>query len=43
MCNTPSLIYHIQGQRYFGCTRIGEFLCEKEAIRKGCKPTGNGQ
>ena len=24
-CNTPSLIYHFQGERYFGCTRTGEF------------------
>jgi len=23
-CNTPSLVYHFQGERYFGCTRIGE-------------------
>jgi hypothetical protein len=39
-CNTPSLIYHFQGERYFGCTRIG---CEQEAIRKKCRPTHNGQ
>jgi hypothetical protein len=28
-CNTPSHIYHFQGQRYFGCTKTGEFLCEQ--------------
>ena len=24
-CNTPSLIYHFQGERYFGCTRTGKY------------------
>jgi hypothetical protein len=42
-CNTPSHIYHFQGQRYFGCTKTGGFLCEQDAIGKGCKPTRNGQ
>jgi hypothetical protein len=42
-CNTPSHIYHFQGQRYFGCTKTGEFLCEHDAIHKGCRPTHNGQ
>ncbi len=42
-CNTPSLIYHFQGQRYFRCTKTGEFLCEQDAIRKMCRPTHNGQ
>jgi hypothetical protein len=42
-CNTPSHIYHFKGERYFGCTRTGEFLCEQDAIRKGCRPTRNGQ
>jgi hypothetical protein len=23
---------------YFGCTKTGGFLCEQDAIRKGCKP-----
>jgi hypothetical protein len=42
-CNTPSHIYHFQGERYFGCTKTGEFLCQKEAESKGCRPTHNGQ
>jgi hypothetical protein len=42
-CNIPSHIYHFKGERYFGCTRTGEFLCEQDAIRKCCRPTRNGQ
>ncbi len=42
-CNTPSHIYHFQGQRYFGCTKTGKFQCEHDAIGEECKPTGNGQ
>ena len=42
-CNTPSLIYHFQGERYFGCTKTGEFLCEHNAVLKGCRQTRNGQ
>jgi hypothetical protein len=42
-CNLPSLIYHFQGERNFGCTKTGEFLCQQEAERKGCRPTHNGQ
>jgi hypothetical protein len=42
-CNTPSLVYHFQGQRYFGCTRTGKFLCEQDAVRERCRPTHNGQ
>jgi hypothetical protein len=42
-CNTPSLIYHFQGERYFGCTRTGKFQCEKDAIHDRCRATRNGQ
>jgi hypothetical protein len=42
-CNTPSHIYHFKGERYFGCTRTGEFLCEQDAVLEGCRPTRNGQ
>jgi hypothetical protein len=41
--NTRSGVYHYQGERYFGSTRQGEFLCEKEARREGDRPTRNGQ
>jgi hypothetical protein len=42
-CNIPSHICHFKGERYFGCTKTGEFLCEHDAIRKCCRPTRNGQ
>ena len=38
-CNLPSLIYHFQGERYFGCTKTGKFECERDAIREGCRST----
>jgi hypothetical protein len=30
-CNTPSGVYHFEGERYFGCTKAGKFLCEQVA------------
>ena len=42
-CNLPSCIYHFQGERYFGCTRTGKFLCQHDADREGDRPTQNGQ
>jgi hypothetical protein len=41
--NTPSHVYHFQGQRYFGCTKSGKFLCQHDADHEGDRPTHNGQ
>lgn len=41
--NIPSGIYHYRGERYFGSTKHGKFVCEKEALREGDRPTRNGQ
>ncbi len=41
--NTRSGVYHYQGERYFGSTQQGKFLCEKDALREGDRPTRNGQ
>jgi hypothetical protein len=41
--NTRSGVYHYQGERYFGSTQAGKFLCEKAALRDGDRPTRNGQ
>ena len=41
--NTRSGIYHFQGERWFGSTREGRFLCEHDADREGDRPTHNGQ
>ncbi len=41
--NTRSGVYHYQGERYFGSTKEGKFLCEKDALREGDRVTHNGQ
>jgi hypothetical protein len=41
--NTRSHIYHFQGERYFGSTKQGKFICERDADKEGDRPTHNGQ
>ena len=41
--NTRSGVYHFQGERYFGSTKVGKFMCEQAADREGDRPTHNGQ
>lgn len=41
--NTRSHIYHFQGERYFGSTKEGKFICEHDADKEGDRPTHNGQ
>jgi hypothetical protein len=41
--NTRSGVYHFEGERYFGSTKQGKFLCEKDARAEGDRPTKNGQ
>jgi hypothetical protein len=41
--NTRSHIYHFQGERYFGSTKKGKFMCERAADKEGDRPTHNGQ
>jgi hypothetical protein len=41
--NTRSGVYHYRGERYFGSTRQGKFICERDAMREGDRPTRNGQ
>ena len=41
--NTRSGVYHYRGERYFGSTKQGKFVCEKDALREGDRATGNGQ
>jgi hypothetical protein len=41
--NIPSKIYHLKGQRYFGCTKNGKFMCQHDADREGDRPDLNGQ
>ncbi len=41
--NTNSGVYHYRGERYFGNTKQGKFICERDALREGDRPTRNGQ
>jgi hypothetical protein len=41
--NIPSHIYHFPGQRYFGCTKNGKFMCQRDADREGDRGALNGQ
>jgi hypothetical protein len=41
--NTNSHVYHFEGERYFGNTARGKFLCEHAADKEGDRPTHNGQ
>ncbi len=41
--NIPTGIYHMQGMRWYGATKSGAYVCEKEADRAGDRETRNGQ
>jgi hypothetical protein len=41
--NIPSHIYHFPGQRYFGCTKDGKFMCQRDADHEGDRLTRNEQ
>jgi len=41
--NTHSGVYHFRGERDFGNTKSGKYLCEKAADAEGDRPTRNGQ
>jgi hypothetical protein len=41
--NRPTGIYHFKGERWYGRTRSGAYVCEKEADQAGDRATRNGQ
>jgi hypothetical protein len=41
--NTRSGVYHYHGERWYGRTEEGAYVCEKEADDAGDRPTRNGQ
>jgi hypothetical protein len=41
--NIPTGIYHMQGERWYGRTKSGAYVCEKEADKAGDRETRNGQ
>lgn len=41
--NLPSGVYHFPGQRWYGATKNGAYVCRKEADKAGDRATKNGQ
>ncbi len=41
--NLPTGVYHFKGQRWYGNTKSGAFVCKAEADKAGDRPTKNGQ
>ena len=41
--NIPSGIYHFKGQRWYGHTKSGAYVCKQEADRVGDRGSFNGQ
>lgn len=41
--NLPSGIYHFKGERWYGNTKTGAYVCQREADRAGDRATRNGQ
>jgi hypothetical protein len=41
--NTPTGIYHFKGMRWYGNTRSGGYICQKEGDHAGYRATRNGQ
>jgi hypothetical protein len=41
--NLPTMIWHYKGQRWYGRTKNGAYVCEKEAVASGARATRNGE
>jgi len=41
--NLPTGIYHFKGERWYGRTKSGAYVCQKEADKTGDRATRNGQ
>jgi hypothetical protein len=41
--NTKTRIYHLKGERWYGATKDGAYVCRKEADGEGDRITRNGQ
>lgn len=41
--NLPTMIWHYKGQRWYGNTKHGAYVCEKEAGAEGARGTRNGE
>lgn len=41
--NLPTMIWHYKGRRWYGNTKHGACVCEKEAAAAGARATKNGE
>ena len=41
--NLPTGIYHLKGERWYGRTKSGAYVCRSEADKAGMRGTLNGQ
>jgi hypothetical protein len=41
--NTKTGVYHLKGERWYGATKSGAYVCRKEADAEGDRMTRNGQ
>lgn len=41
--NLSTGVYHFKGQRWYGATKSGAYVCKAEADKAGDRPTKNGQ
>jgi len=41
--NLPTGVYHFKGQRWYGSTKSGAYVCQKDADKFGDRSTRNGQ
>jgi hypothetical protein len=41
--NTKTGVYHLKGERWYGATKQGAYVCRKEADAEGDRMTRNGQ
>ncbi|WP_158789469.1 hypothetical protein [Granulicella sp. L46] len=41
--NTKTGVYHLKGERWYGATKDGAYVCRNEADAEGDRMTRNGQ
>lgn len=41
--NLPTMIWHSRGQRWYGATKNGAFVCRADAAAEGARGSRNGQ
>jgi hypothetical protein len=41
--NLPTGVFHFKGQRWYGMTKKGAYVCQQEALKEGDRASRNGQ